>query len=205
MAAADTRGHSHINVKRLVMWGLTTDEDDGTTYDSIVYEFKKSTMSAKYTPRAETAEQHGDGIKVEDYVAKDGGDLEIKLTGFKAGDGEFLFGETKTKDGVEISGSDDIVPYKCVAYMTERPDGKVNLYKFPKVKFMPQGETADQREGSKISYGDASIKGTYSPLLSTHAEQYRKLGADPGDATDKALIEKWFTEAAYYTADTVSP
>lgn len=194
--AADTRGHSHINVKRLVMWGLATDNDSGTTYDEAAYEFKKSTMSAKYTPKAETAEQYGDGIKVEDYVAKDGGDIEITLTGFKSGDGEFLFGETKTNEGVEVSGSEDIVPYNCTAYMTERPDGKVNLYKFPKVKYMPQGETADQKEGTKISYGNASIKGTYSPLLSSHADCYRRLGADP--EADKEFIEKWFTEAAFY-------
>lgn len=196
MAAADTRGHAHINVKRLVMWGLLTDDDTATTYDKNAYEFKKSTMSAKHTPKVETASQYGDGIKVEDYVAKDGGDIEIALTGFKSGDGEFLFGETKTTEGTEVSGSDDIVPYKCVAYMTERPDGKVNLYKFPKAKFMPQAEDAEQREGSKISYGGASIKGTYSPLLSSHADRYRRLGADPVE--DKAFIEKWFTEAAFY-------
>lgn len=198
MAAADTRGHAHINVERLVMWGLLTDDDTATTYDTNKYEFKKSTMSAKYTPKVETASQFGDGVKVEDYVAKDGGDLDITLTGFKAGDSEFLFGETKTKEGVEVSGANDIVPYKCTAYMTVRPDGKVNLYKFPKVKYMPQGETADQREGSKISYGSASIKGTYSPLISSGADCYKRLGVDPSDSTDKAFIEKWFSEAAFF-------
>lgn len=198
--AADTRGHAHINVKQLVMWGLLTDDDAATTYDTTQYEFKKSTMSAKHTPTVETASQYGDGIKVEDYVAKDGGDIEISLTGFKAGDGEFLFGETKTKDGVEVSGSDDIVPYKCVAYMTERGDGKVNLYKFPKVKFMPQSEDAEQREGSKISYGNAMIKGTYSPLISSHADRYRRFGVDP--TTDAEFITKWFTKADFYTTDT---
>ena len=85
-----------------------------------------------------------------------------------------------------------------MAYCTERPDGKLNLYKFPKVKFMPQGETADQKEGTKISYGNASIKGTYSPLLSSHADCYKRLGVDPSNVDDKAFIEKWFTEADFY-------
>ena len=130
--AENERGRSTINVKRLVMWKQLTDDESTTTYAEIAYAFTKSTMSAKYTPKSETAEQYGDGIKVEDYVAKDGGSLEITLTGFKAGVGEYLFGETKTTDGVEVSGSDDVVPYQCVAYCTERPDGKLNLYKFPK-------------------------------------------------------------------------
>ena len=198
MATSTERGRAHINVKRLVMWKQLTDDDSATTYDTTAYAFTKSTMSAKYTPRVETAEQYGDGIKVEDYVAKDGGDIEISLTGFKTGDGEYLFGETKTDEGTEVSGSDDVVPYQCVAYCTERGDGKLNLYKFPKVKFMPQGETADQKEGTKISYGNASIKGTYSPLLSSHADCYKRLGADPSNVDDKAFIEKWFTEADFY-------
>lgn len=195
---ANERGRSHVNVKRLVMWKLLTDDDSATTYDTEAYAFEKSTMSAKYSPKVETAEQYGDGIKVEDYVAKNGGDLDISLTGFKTGDGVFLFGETKTEDGTEVSGSDDIVPYNCVAYCTERPDGKLNLYKFPKVKFMPQGETADQKEGTKISYGNAAIKGTYSPLLSSHQDQYKRLGVDPSNPDDKAFIEKWFSEAGFY-------
>ncbi len=198
MATADTRGHAHINVKRLVMWKLLTDDDTATTYDSNKYEFKKSTMSVKRTPKVETAEQFGDGSKVEDYVAKNGGDVDIALTGYKTGDGEFLFGETKTTEGVEISSSDDIVPYNCTAYMTERPDGKVNLFKLPKVKYMPQGEDSQQREGTKISFGNANIKGTYSPLISSNADCYRRLGVDPSNETDKAFIEKWFTEAAFY-------
>lgn len=196
--AADTRGHSFINVKRLAMWGLLTDDEAATTYDAETYEFGTSLMAAKYTPSVQTASQYGDGIKVEDYVAKDGGDIDITITGFKAGDSVFLFGETKTADGTEISSAADIVPYKCVAYMTERPDGKVNLYKFPKVKFMPQGEDANQREGSKISYGTAALKGTYSPLISSQHDCYKRLGVDP--TTDAEFVTKWFTTADFYTA-----
>lgn len=193
------RGRSHINIKRLVMWKLLTDEDAATEYDAETYEFTNSLMSAKCTPSVQTAEQFGDGIKVEDYVAKDGGELDITLTGFKDGDGKFLFGETVTKDGTEVSAASDIVPYVCVAYMTVRPDGKVNLYKFLKAKFMPQAEDANQREGSKISFGNAQLKGTYSPLISCEQDRYKRIGADP--VTDAEFITKWFTKADFYTTD----
>lgn len=187
-------GKSSINVKRLTMWALTADASSGTTYGTEGREFTNQLNSAKYTPKVQTAEQYGDGIKVEDYVAKDGGDLDITIRGFSEGDNEFLFGET-SKNGTSVSNSGDIVPYNCVAYATERPDGKLNLFKFPKVKFMPQGEDSKQREGSSVSYGTANIKGTYSPLLSSGDDCYKRLGVDP--KTDSAVIESWFSTANY--------
>lgn len=193
----ENNGRSSINVKKLVMWALLTDSAAGTTYGDTAREFTNQLNSAKYTPKVQTAEQYGDGIKVEDYVAKDGGDLDITIRGFSEGDNEFLFGET-SKNGTSVSNSEDIVPYVCVAYATERPDGKLNLFKFPKVKFMPQGEDSQQREGSSVKYGTANIKGTYSPLLSTKDDCYKRLGVDP--KTDSAIVEKWFSEADYIGA-----
>lgn len=199
----ENNGRSSINVKRLVMWSLTADSATGTTYGDTAREFTNQLNSAKYTPKVQTAEQYGDGIKVEDYVAKDGGDLDITIRGFSEGDNEFLFGET-SKNGTSVSNSGDIVPYVCVAYATERPDGKLNLFKFPKVKFMPQGEDGQQREGSSVKYGTANIKGTYSPLLSTKDDCYKRLGVDP--KTDSGIVEKWFSNADYIgeTESTVS-
>lgn len=193
-------GRSSINVKRLTLWKLLTDDTTATTYDTEAYKFVNELNSVKYSPKVETASQYGDGVKVEDYVAKDGGNIEAVIRGFKQGDHEFLFGESKTAEGTSISAADDIVPYNCTAYMTVRPDGKVNLYKFPKVKFMPQGEDSKQQEGSKIEYGTAQLKGTYSPLLSNHHDCYKRLGVDPD--SDSEFIEKWFTTAGFYTAGT---
>lgn len=78
-----------------------------------------------------------------------------------------------------------------VAYATERPDGRLNLYKFPKAKFMPEGEDSRQRTGSQVNYGTARLKGTYSPLLSSHDDCFKKYGVDP--VKDKAVIEEWFS------------
>lgn len=199
MAANNTeRRRSSINVERLVMWKMTSDTSAGTTYETAPYTWEKSTANAKYTPKMQTNEQYGDGVKVEDYIAKDGGDLEITVNGFGRGDAVFLFGETD-KNGTEVSGSGDIVPNVCTAYMTKRSDGKFNLYKFPKTKFMPEGEDAKQQEGSNVTYTTANLKGTYSPLLSTGDDCYKRYGVDP--ATDSELIEKWFTEADYYAPE----
>lgn len=186
-------GKSSINVKRLTMWAVTKDAEDGTTFDAEARTFPNQLNSANYQPSMQTNAQYGDGVKVEDYVAKDGGTLNIVIRGFTDGDSEFLFGETE-KNKISVSNSDDVVPDLCVAYATERPDGLLNLYKFPKVKFMPQGEDSKQREGSQVQYGTASLQGTYAPLLSNHDDMYKRYGVDP--VADKAIIEKWFTEAA---------
>ena len=64
---------------------------------------------------------------------------------------------------------------------------------------MPEGEDSKQQEGSKIEYGTATLKGTYSPLISTGEDCYKRLGVDAKE--DAELIEKWFTKADYYGED----
>ena len=188
-------GKSSINVKWLTMWQLKTDAEGTTpTYDETPHTFPNQLNSVKYSPSMQTNEQYGDGIKVEDYVAKDGGDIEAVIRGFTEDDNEFLFGET-TKNGISVSTSEDIVPSVCTAYATERADGLLNLYKFPKVKWMPQGEDSQQRTGTQVNYGTAQIKGSYSPLLSTHEDSYKKYGVDPNSEEGKKIIEKWFADA----------
>lgn len=194
-------GKSSINVKRLTMWNLETDSKDGTTYATDPYTFDHQLNSVKVTPTVAMAEQRGDGVKVEDFVAKDGGDIDIIIRGFKPGDSAYLFGETANSDGVEVSNTGDIVPYKCVAWCTERADGLLNLYKKPKVKWMPQGQDDKQREGTTISYGTAALKGTYSPLMSNGDDGYQMLGVNP--KAQGSVIDAWFTTAAY-TAPTTT-
>ena len=193
--ANETEGRSIVNVKRLTMWKLTSDDESTTVYEEAPRTFPHQLNAVSYTPKVNTAEQYGDGVKVENYVAKDGGTIDVTIRGFAQGDNEFLFGETTNKNNVAISNSGDIVPYNCTAYMTERPDGTVNLYKFPKVKYMPKGEDNKQREGTNISYGTASLSGTYSPLLSNGDDAYKRYGVDPKE--DAAFIESWFTDADF--------
>lgn len=204
MANTNIDGKSSINVARLVMWPLTSDTKEGITYGE-VRTFPDELNSAKYAPKVATASQYGDGKKVEDYVAKDGGDIEVVIRGFAPGDEAFLFGEKQTKDGTSVSNSGDIVPYVACAYMIELPNGHVNLLKFPKVKWMPQGADSKQREGSSISYTTATLKGTYSPTIKSGDDKYSRLNLDPSNEADAAVIESWFTEGAFYMRGDYAP
>ena len=196
-ASTDKRRRSTVNVARLTMWGMEEDTKEGTKYREDPLTWENSLASANYKPKMQTNEQYGDGVKVEAFVAKDGGDIDITVNGFDTGDGEYLFGETN-KGGTSVSSADDIVPNVCVAYYTKRTDGKLNLYKFPKTTFYPEGEDGKQQEGTTVSYGTANLKGTYMPLISTGEDSYKRYGVDPNDDTDKEIIEKWFTEADYF-------
>lgn len=191
-------GKSSINVKGLTMWKVTSDGASGISYDATAYTFPDELNSAKTTPKVQTASQYGDGKKCEDYVAKDGGDVEIVIRGFKPGDEEYLFGETKKENGVSVSNSGDIVPYVCVAYVIELPDGTVTLVKLPKVKFMPQGSDNKQREGSAISYSTATLRGTYSPTLYNGDDKYTAIGVEDGGA----LMTAWLAKAEAIAAET---
>ena len=188
-------GRASVNVQDLTMWRMVSDTEDGVAYEDEARRFVNQLNSCRYNPNVQTAQQYGDGKKVEDYVAKDGGTIEPVIRAYTDGDNNFLFGATEYSDGVEVSNKSDIVPYVCCAYRTKRADGKYNLFKFPKVKFMPQGEDSKQQEGSAVQFGTASLSGTYSPLIFNGDDCYKKIGADP--VKDAELISKWFSDPIY--------
>lgn len=200
---AKHEGRSPVNVLGLVMWQLLTDsETEGTTYSDLTHTFENQLNSFSYTPSVATATQYGDGVKVEDFVAKDGGTCNAVIRGYTDDDTGFLFGNNSLSSAsgedklyTEISNNKDIIPYVCVAFATRRSDGLYNLYKFPKVKWMPQGETLNQQEGTTISFGTASLQGNYAPLLSSGDDMYRVVGVDK--VKDSAFYNNWFSDPLF--------
>ncbi|MBQ8195639.1 MAG: hypothetical protein IJZ47_09770 [Oscillospiraceae bacterium] len=190
-------GRSTINIKRLTMWKQLVDTENTLEYETEPHKFENQMQTARYTPSMQTAPQYGDGIKVEDYAAKDGGTIDIGIRGYADGDEEFLYGNTKNSAGVITSNSGDVVPYVCVAYATERPDHTLNLYKFPRTKLTPQGEDSRQREGTSINYATTTLSGTYSPTINNGDDMHKIIGVDPKVEADAEFIEKWFTEPLF--------
>lgn len=204
---------SPINVSRLTMWTLKKDAKSyDMEYDTTPHEFENQLNSFTYTPSVTIAEQYGDGVKVEDCVVKSGGTCGCVVRAFSTEDENYLFGsahyESKVEGATEnvqtlVSNKDDVIPYVCVAFMTRRSDGLVNLYKFPKVKWMPQGETLNQQEGTQIQFGTASLSGNYVPTLSDGNDMYKVTGIDPKGANAN-FINAWFTTATVTSPDDVT-
>lgn len=187
-----------VGLERLVMWPLTEDDETGEATYGTAHPFFKKLMSASPTPSIAEASLDADDQTIDHVVDKNGGELSIGLTALSGEDRTLLYGERK-EGKVSISNKDDVSPYVGVAYMTPRRDGLVNLYKYPKVCFAPQGETYNTQKKGGIEYATTTIKGTYMPLLENGDDCYRALGVDPKE--DAALITAWFTDGGAISAD----
>lgn len=186
---------SAVSVLRLAYAPLVKDTKDIITYGGVV-EMDNILISAKYSPRMNIASQYASGQEYDSYVAKSGGTIEIQVPALNSSDETGLFGCTKEETtGVVASNKGDVVPNVMVMYSTETSQGLVNLYKFPKVKFTDQGETAVTKNESGITYQAQTLSGSYSALIHTGDEKFDIKGVDPKSDEGKALIETWFSSA----------
>lgn len=193
MFAQSTERRSAVTVLQLAVAPLTKDTADELSYGDVT-KLEDNLITAKYTPRMNTAGQFASGVEVESYVAKNGGTLDITVRALNAMDESILFGsKIDSETGVLVSGKDDLVPDNMIIYSTRRSDGKLNLYKFPKAKFTSQGESVQTVDENGITYQSLGLQAGYKPTLNNGNDMYVVKGADP--ETDKQLIEEWFATA----------
>lgn len=186
---------SSVSVLRLAYAPLVKDTKDMLTYGDMV-EMDNVLVSAGYTPRMNSASQYASGQEYDSYVAKSGGSIEIQVPSLNSSDEIGLFGCTKDEaTGVVASNKGDVVPNVMVIYSTETSQGLVNLYKFPKVKFTDQGETATTKNENGVTYQSQTLSGNYSALIHTGDEKFNIKGVDPKSDEGKELIKTWFSSA----------
>lgn len=186
---------SAVSVLQLAYAPLVNDTKDMITYGEVV-EMDNVLISAGYTPRMNSASQYAGGQEYDSYVAKSGGTVEIQVPALNASDEIGLFGCSEDETtGVVASNKGDVIPNVMVIYSTETSQGFVNLYKFPKVKFTDQGETATTKNESGITYQAQTLSGNYSALIHTGDDKFSIKGVDPNSDEGKALINAWFSSA----------
>lgn len=195
MASTDRK--ATVNIEKLTMWKLTKDNEDSPTYGEAV-EFGKILMTVKDTPTTTSAELRGDGVKTDEAFEQTGGSIELGIHALNSTDRALLYGES-VKKGTNVIAKDDTPNYVCVALMTKRADGLYNLKKYVKTIFVPSEEDESQTESDGIKYATTTIKGTYSPLLSTNVAKYVRYGVNP--VSDAAVITSWFSDANYTGPD----
>lgn len=215
--SANIDNRSPINVAHLTMWEMTADTNNELTYESFPRTFSNQLNSFSYTPTVNTAVQYGDGVKVEEVYSKDGGTCNCVVRAFSADDEAFLFGgsnvggqisypkqgageETETEYLDEVkTNRDDVIPYVCVAFETKRSDGRINLYKFFKVKWAPTGEQLNQAQGSQIQFGTAALNGTYSPTIYDGYDMAKVTGFKLEGTEAYKFYNAWFNNATVTT------
>ena len=183
-----------FKLSRLGVFPLTKDDETTVEYGT-AYPFAMSLMTASTTPNTTTASLDADDQQVEQVTVKNGGSINIGLTALNEDDEATLYGK-KIVQGTVVSNKDDITPSNGVAYMTGRSDGKVNLYKYPKVKFAP-GEKSNQTQKSEgLEFSTITIAGNYIPTIFSGDDEYIRYAVDP--VADKAIVDSWFTEGDYF-------
>lgn len=183
-----------VCTKRFAYAPLTTDNEDTLTYGNVT-EITNILVTAKYSPKMNSASQYASGVEVDSYVAKAGGTLDIAIVNTNAADDVVLFGmNLNTTTGVLENGKDDVVPDVMVMYSTMTSNNKVNLYKFPKCKFTSQGESVSTTDENGVTFNALSLQANYKSLINTGKDMYVVKGLDP--VTDKAKIDAWFATAS---------
>lgn len=182
-----------VGLEKLTMWEVI-DDSETTTYGE-AHAFYKKLMTASDAPSVSEALLEADNQIVDQSIENSGGELSIGITALSSEERVLLYGET-ADSGTNTSHKDNRGKHVAVAYMTNRSDGKVNLYKFLKAMFMPQAETYGTKKSGSQEYATTNIKGTYIPTVASGDIARKRLGADP--ATEADVIENWFTDATYY-------
>lgn len=185
-------------LKRLVVWPLTADEGTAAPTYGEAHEFIKRLMTASDNPSIAEGSVDADNQTVEEAVERSGGDLDIGLTALTAEEEALLYGST-LKNGTNVSNINDIGAYVAAAYMTNRSDGLVNIYKYPKVRFSPQSQSFSTKKKGSVEFATIQIKGKYIPLVYNGDVCYERKAVDP--VKDAEIINKWFTDGSYYGAN----
>ncbi len=183
-----------VGLKRLVIWPLVEDSKDKLEYGD-VHEFDKVLMTLQDDPTVSEGSLSADDVEVENLTIVDGGKVVLGVTMLTSGERVTLYGEVVSK-GTNLTNINNLSGYVCVACMTRRSDGKYNLKKYFKTKFIPGSETNETVSKGGVKHATLQITGNYSSLINNGNSRAVRHGVDL--EIDKEIVNQWFTEAAYF-------
>ena len=182
---------SPVSVLKYAYAPLISDTAEGVEYGAVV-DMGDTLISAGYTPAMNITPQYASGKQYDSYVSKSGGTHDVQTPGLNPDDYKNLLGYACSETGEITSNKADVVPDVASMYATETSDGKVNLYKFFKVKFTFSGETVTTKDANGVTFQATNLNGQYAPLIYNGDDMKMMKGLDP--VSDKETIDKWFKE-----------
>lgn len=182
-----------IGLERLVVWPLIEDSKNSLEYGD-VHEFDKILMTCQDDPSISEGSLFADNVEVDSISIIEGGKIVLGITLLTSGERVMLYGEA-IKNGTNVTNIDNLSDYVGVGCMTKRADGKHNLKKYFKVKFIPGSESNETVSKSGVKYATQQITGNYTSLI--HNGDSRAIRHAVDINTDKEIVDQWFTDAKY--------
>ena len=182
-----------IGLERLVVWPLVEDSKNSLEYGE-VYEFNKILMTCQDDPSIAEGSLFADNVEVDSISIVEGGKIVLGITLLTSGERVMLYGEA-IKNGTNITNIDNISGYVGVACMTKCSDGKYNLKKYFKVKFIPGSESNETVTRGGVKYATQQITGNYTSLI--HNGDSRAIRHAVDLTADAEVVNQWFTDAKY--------
>lgn len=180
------------NCERLVITPMTDSEKE--TYGT-PYEFTKRLMSYDDSVQTNTTDLYGDGVIVESSVEEGPGTLVLGIHGLTDDEYAAISGAEVDSNGVVIETGEEEPPYCCVALIARIGKDKVNLRKWPKVRFQKMPENVQQKQGNK-TYSTPTLTGSFVRCERLNCKRAR-MSQIAESTTNKDKIEAWLTNPDY--------
>lgn len=188
---------SDINARNLVVWPISNESSENC---GTAVAFGERLKNISDSLQTNTQSASADGVVVETYTGIGTGTLGLGLTELTPSERTLLFAQAVQNTNVVIVTGKEKIPCVRVAFMTDTSDGKVNLYKYFRVKFAPYEKTVRQiSESGQATFSSITINGTY---FQSQSENVTGLKAeakniDPLTTEGQTFITNWFTNADY--------
>ena len=197
-----------INIKDIRIWPLT-DQDNETCGN--VHVFGERAKSLSYSLNANTQTVNSDGVTVGSYTGTPNGQGTLGLTELTPEEREMILSNkcaVMAGSGIKVvnTGKNDVAPYVRFACVSELEDGKVNLYKFLRVKFAPYEKRVDQiSENGQATFSTIQIPFTFYNTCSEseglEGKLYEAKAVDLTTEAGQAFYTAWMTIGDFVGGD----
>ena len=182
---------SEVNARGLVVWPIV---DEDTEACGAAVEFGERLKNISDQLQSNTQSAASDGVVVETYTGTGTGNLALGVSDLLPSEETLLFGRTVASGNVVITTGKEKTPCVRTAFITDRSDGKVNLYKYFKVKYAPYERSTQQvNESGQATFTTLTVNGTYFQSQSSSVEGLKAevRGVDPTTEAGAAFIANW--------------
>lgn len=182
---------SEVNARGLVVWPII-DEDNESCGSAVSFGERLKNISDTLQTNSQSVAS--DGVVVETYTGIGTGTLGLGLSDLIPAEETLLFGRTLKNGNVVITTGKERIPCVRTAFITDRSDGKVNLYKYYKVKFAPYEKSVQQiNESGQATFTTITINGTYFQSQSSTVTGLKAeaKAIDPATESGAAFIANW--------------